>query len=1156
MVLSALLKFASKTYPMKRIVAIEWYLCVKEFASNFLWILCSQDPGGVGGDIDELLLSKKPGETIGLDSYLVAAEDMFLGSWQLTEPDVVNAIVVTHEDETLTFKVEHFLRVLVDPVVPYAQLVASNTLLKLLTSKTGVNQQQRLELCTYLLNYLGERCASLPPFVVSSLCQLFARLTKLGWLDYDLDSKTFPFREPVDNIARLAEESAERGLLAVQLLALLVSDMNTMAGVDSISKQRKIALSFRDCHLLDIFKLSTNMLDKISTATNVDQSQLQLANGLLQLSLNCLTFDFIGSLSDESGDDNVTVQVPTTWRIAFTDGHVMTMYFRLYNVLPMELSGKVLQNVVQLSSLRRTLFSSTERQLFLTEIVKGVKGVMERPDKLRQQESFHEFCRVVSRLKSNYQLCELMKVDEYADMMALLADFTVNSLRAYEFSVNSTFYLLSYWQRMVSSVPYVKSTDPHLLNLYCPKITAAFIEGRLEYAKAVVSGELSEDPLDDHVALLQVMEQVAIICRCEYDKTAQLIIALFDHDFAIFERAPTSPSAEVNLSTARLTWLVIMIGAAVQGRAALSSVDDPDLNDGDLVCRALKLMELSDGRLSTGVAGNLKLETAFLYTLEQFRKVYVSDQIQKFCGVYGQLEKNLGLNDEGAVLVVYVRKIITNLKYWAREEKLIDQTLVLLNELSLGYAAARRLVRLPDIQLLLNNHTAEHFAFLSSETDLMTMRSRTTFYASLTRLLCLDLTDDDSVFLTFMQPLTDAVREICDVFAMNNTLSVVDQQRVQRAVIGLCRDIRGVAISCHSKTIYSMLFDWLYPNVFSILARSVEVWTNCTDVVSPVLKLLCELCQNRQQRLQFEMSSCSAVLLFREVSKIICTYGERMLSLPTPQPENAYRERYKNIATCFAILKMALSGSYVPFGVFRLYGDTCLQDALSMFVKMFMVIPSNDFQSYSKVTQHFYSLLECIAQDNMCFLSNVQPEVFVTMLRYIHQGTIALDPVVVTSSCATLDMLLNYLYRRLTRTSPVRTHVGAEPDGENCIRALEAQPTLLSEVLAGMLNAVIFDDAKCHWSLSRPLLGLILLQEEFFQQWKMDLINQHPVEKRVMFEEAFAGLMDGVERNLKSRNKDVFTQNLTIFRRSVIEIIRGIAVPTIQPVASASDMMS
>lgn len=70
---------------------------------------------------------------------------------------------------------------------------------------------------------------------------------------------------------------------------------------------------------------------------------------------------------------------------AFTDGELITMFFRLYNELPIELTTRVLQNIVQLSSLRRTLFSNPERQTYLTHIVKGVKAIMEQPDKLRQQ---------------------------------------------------------------------------------------------------------------------------------------------------------------------------------------------------------------------------------------------------------------------------------------------------------------------------------------------------------------------------------------------------------------------------------------------------------------------------------------------------------------------------------------------------------------------------------------------------------------------------------------------------------------------------------------------------------------------------------------------------------------------------------------------------
>lgn len=39
------------------------------------------------------------------------------------------------------------------------------------------------------------------------------------------------------------------------------------------------------------------------------------------------------------------------------------------------------------------------------------------------------------------------------------------------------------------------------------------------------------------------------------------------------------------------------------------------------------------------------------------------------------------------------------------------------------------------------------------------------------------------------------------------------------------------------------------------------------------------------------------------------------------------------------MLKAALCGNYVNFGVFRLYGDDALDKALSMFVKLLISIP-------------------------------------------------------------------------------------------------------------------------------------------------------------------------------------------------------------------------
>lgn len=57
------------------------------------------------------------------------------------------------------------------------------------------------------------------------------------------------------------------------------------------------------------------------------------------------------------------------------------------------------------------------------------------------------------------------------------------------------------------------------------------------------------------------------------------------------------------------------------------------------------------------------------------------------------------------------------------------------------------------------------------------------------------------------------------------------------------------------------------------------------------------------------------------------------------------------------------------------------------------------------------------------------------------------------------------------------------------------------KMLSTILNASLFEDVKCQWSLSRPLLGLILLQEECFQQWKMELLANQPQDKRAAFEE-------------------------------------------------------
>lgn len=58
-------------------------------------------------------------------------------------------------------------------------------------------------------------------------------------------------------------------------------------------------------------------------------------------------------------------------------------------------------------------------------------------------------------------------------------------LQVWQFPANSMHYLLGLWQRMVAPVPYVKASEPHLLETYTPEVNKAYIMSRLDLVAVV-----------------------------------------------------------------------------------------------------------------------------------------------------------------------------------------------------------------------------------------------------------------------------------------------------------------------------------------------------------------------------------------------------------------------------------------------------------------------------------------------------------------------------------------------------------------------------------------------------------------------------------------------------------------------------------------------
>lgn len=111
-----------------------------------------------------------------------------------------------------------------------------------------------------------------------------------------------------------------------------------------------------------------------------------------------------------------------------------------------------------------------------------------------------------------------------------------------------------------------------------------------------------------------------------------------------------------------------------------------------------------------------------------------------------------------------------------------------------------------------------------------------------------------------------------------------------------------------------------------------------------------------------------------------------------------------------------------------------------------------------------------------------------------------LDTMVCTGCCSSLDHIVTYLFKQLSRSTKKRPAAMATDD--RFLHIMQQHPEMIQQVgdehqsgrlacvvkfdpvvvaaqmLSTVLNIIIFEDCRNQWSMSRPLLGLILLNEK------------------------------------------------------------------------------
>lgn len=995
---------------------------------------------------------------------------------------------------------------------PYALVLASSSLLKQVSEHT-LSLQLRLDIRNYVVGYLATRGPELQTYVTGSLIQLLCRITKLGWYDDDR------FRDIVkDSMNFLSQSTTEHYCIGLKILNQIVAEMNQPNPGFPLTHQRKIACSFRDLALFQIFQISITSLQQLKN--DVDE---RLKDQALSLALKCLSFDFVGTSLDESSEDLGTVQIPSSWRPTLEDTSTLQLFFDYYAITKPPLSKEALECLVRLASVRRSLFSNdAERSKFLAHLMTGTKEILQTGQGLADHDNYHEYCRLLGRFKVNYQLSELVNVEGYSDWIRLVAEFTLKSLQSWQWASSSVYYLLGLWSRLVTSVPYLKSDMPSLLDEFVPKITEGFITSRFDCVQAILPDDLSEDPLDNVELLQDQLDNFPYICRFQYESSSLYIIKLLEPILQTYTEGVRLPISgdnnDLSIIEGQLAWLVHIIASIIKFKPSTSSSSEPqEIIDAELAARVFQLLQITDTGSHVQRYSQIskqRLDRAILTFFQHFRKSYVGDQaMHSSKQLYSRLSELLGLQDHLMVLNVIVGKIATNLKCYTQSEDVIEHTLALFLELASGYMTGKLLLKLDTVKYIIGHHTRDHFPFLE---EYKCSRSRTTFYYTLGWLIFME--DSPVKFKASVEPLRQVL------ISLESTLDTAFRtDAVKYALIGLMRDLRGIAMATNSRRTYGLLFDWLYPSHMPLLLKAIAHWTDTPEVTTPLLKFMAEFVLNKVQRLTFDSSSPNGILLFREVSKLIVAYGTRVLSLPTPA--DIYTYKYKGIWISLTILTRALAGNYVNFGVFELYGDRALADALDVALKMTLSIPLADIMAFRKLTRSYFALLDVLCNSHINVIVNLDTSTFAHIVGSLESGLKSLDSSISTQCASAVDNLAAFYFNNIT-VGEVPTSTAAV----NLAQHIAECPRLFPEILKTLFEIVLFEDCANQWSISRPMLSLILINEQMFNDLKAQILASQSPDQQPRLAQCFDKLMADVTRSLEARNRDKFTQNLTIFR--------------------------
>ncbi len=447
---------------------------------------------------------------------------------------------------------------------------------------------------------------------------------------------------------------------------------------------------------------------------------------------------------------------------------------------------------------------------------------------------------------------------------------------------------------------------------------------------------------------------------------------------------------------------------------------------------------------------------------------------------------------------------------------------------------------------------------------------RTVFFNALMHILCMQMVNTPAnarymLFMRFVAPLEKTMEAMIDFAQKGNNLR---NPGIRSTLSSWCRDVLGICTAAKTRHTYALVFEWLVPapsagapGKMQLLAAALKSFADDPFVTTPVLKLIADVAHNRGHRIAFPPSSSNGYVLCRYAATCISRYCEA-LAVAVPggvrngsQQQQAtgafqigmgpgqdrYKMRFKGLGFCMHAMAHLLNGSYVNFGIMELYGDKTLSNARNAVIQLALSVDPNDLLSYPKTSLAFFLLMDALAMKDVHAIVSLPTPLYARLLssimiviqRPVEESAFAASVIdrLMTyrfecEACVASDQIEHASGEGTADASTVQNRAKKHDAWSKLQQHEAAHPTALVEMLKAIFQLVAFQNCTRQWSMSRPLLPLILSLTGFWDKWHNQIIAEQPPQRQQQFRAAFAKLTDQVDRTLATKNRDRFTKQL------------------------------